>query len=273
MILFFLKEPGTIYAVETDRQLHDLDINKLTWLFSGAVFTNKSEINGNYTGPRREMITPWSTNAVEITQNMGIAGIKRIEEFRSADNENRPQQASVSGGSAPTAFASADGNAKPLFDPMLQRLYHGLDGNIFVIDKDPDEVILIDDIEEYNRQEGLALSNEEISYLNSVSSQINRKLTDSEIFGFSQVNSEHCRHKIFNGIFVIDGKEKPYSLFQLIRQTTEANPNRVVSAYKDNCAFLKGPVARQFAPASQDRPDWFEVKDVRDGSFTQGGDS
>ena len=262
MIQFFRKKSGIIYAVETDNQLHDLDINKLTWLFGGAVFTNKPEIDGNFTGPRREMITPWSTNAVEITQNMGIAGIKRIEEFKSAEQEDNHLPTSASGDSAPTADAHENGNDKPLFDPMLQRLYHGLNQKIFTIDKDPDDVILIDDIEEYNRQEGLALSNEEISYLMEVSSKIKRKLTDSEIFGFSQVNSEHCRHKIFNGLFVIDGKEKPYSLFQLIRQTTEANPNRVVSAYKDNCAFLKGPVARQFAPANQDRPDWFEVKDV-----------
>jgi phosphoribosylformylglycinamidine synthase len=262
MILFFRKTSGIIYAVETDRQLHNQDINKLTWLFGGAVFTNSTEISGRYTGPRREMITPWSTNAVEITQNMGITGIKRIEEFKSAELEDNPQPASVSGDSVPTNIGKINGKAKPVYDPMLQRLYHGLGQDIFVIDKDPDDVILIDDIEEYNSQEGLALSSEEIAYLKGVSIQINRKLTDSEIFGFSQVNSEHCRHKIFNGLFVIDGREKPFSLFQLIRQTTEANPNRVVSAYKDNCAFLKGPTARQFAPVNQDRPDWFEIKDV-----------
>ncbi|MFO7923248.1 MAG: phosphoribosylformylglycinamidine synthase [Bacteroidales bacterium] len=236
MILFFRNHTGTIYAVEAEQHLNRVDINKLTWLFGGAVSIDLPEIEGTFIGPRREMITPWSTNAVEITQNMGITGIKRIEEFYPSKD---PQH----------------------YDPMLQHIYRNLKQDIFVIEKDPDPVVLIDDIAVYNRQEGLALSDGEISYLEDVSRQIGRKLTDSEIFGFSQVNSEHCRHKIFNGLFVIDGEEKPHSLFQLIRQTTQANPNRVVSAYKDNCAFLLGPVARQFAPARQDRPDWFEVKD------------
>ena len=92
------------------------------------------------------------------------------------------------------------------------------------------------------------MSDEEIEYLNGVSNKIGRPLTDSEVFGFSQVNSEHCRHKIFNGTFVIDGEEKPSSLFKLIKETSKKNPNDIVSAYKDNVAFLKGPVVEQFAP-------------------------
>lgn len=86
-------------------------------------------------------------------------------------------------------------------------------------------------------------------------------MTDSEVFGFSQVNSEHCRHKIFNGTFVIDGKEMPSSLFKLIKKTSEANPNDIVSAYKDNVAFLKGPKAVQFAPKTADKPDFYEEKE------------
>ena len=96
------------------------------------------------------------------------------------------------------------------------------------------------------------MSDEEVDYLNSLAEKLGRKLTDSEVFGFSQVNSEHCRHKIFNGVFVIDGQEQPVSLFKLIRKTSETNPNSIVSAYKDNVAFLKGPVVQQFAPK---RPD------------------
>jgi phosphoribosylformylglycinamidine synthase len=237
MIQFFRTSQGKVYAVETNQSLNRIDTDKLIWLFGNAVYLSAPDIEGDFTGPRREMVTPWSTNAVEITQNMGITGITRIEEFTPSDEDSK-------------------------YDPMLQRKYRGLTQDIFVIRKDPDPVISIDDIEAYNRQEGLALSPEEISYLEEVSTKIGRRLTDSEIFGFSQVNSEHCRHKIFNGLFVIDGEEKPYSLFQLIKQTTQENPNRVVSAYKDNCAFLKGPVARQFAPARQDKADWFMVSDV-----------
>ncbi|MFN7329053.1 MAG: phosphoribosylformylglycinamidine synthase, partial [Bacteroidota bacterium] len=107
----------------------------------------------------------------------------------------------------------------------------------------------------------LALSEEEITYLNEVSWKLGRKLTDSEVFGFSQVNSEHCRHKIFNGTFVIDGVEKEMTLFQLIKKTSKENPNQIVSAYKDNVAFIKGPRVEQFAPERQDVPDFFKIED------------
>ena len=265
MILFFRNPTDTIYAVETPEPLNGADINKLTWLFGGAAFLKAKRIEGKFTGPRREMVTPWSTNAVEITQNMGISGISRIEEFVQYDTRHGKPSPSKSVAQSPARVAGLsefpDDN-QPHYDPMLQRLYDGLDQEIYHISRDPDPVFYIDDIESYNRQEGLALSAEEIAYLVEASARLGRKLTDSEIFGFSQINSEHCRHKIFNGKFIIDGMEQPWSLFQMIKQTTSENPNRVVSAYKDNCAFLQGPVSRQFAPVRQDRPDWFETRDV-----------
>ena len=237
MILFFQSPDQKIIATQVANMLSKADIDKLTWLYSGAVFVDKDTLNGWHVGPRKEMITPWSTNAVEITQNMGIDGITRIEEY----------------------FPVADENAG--FDPMLQRMYNGLNQQIFTINKKPEPIIYIDNIAEYNQQEGLALSDDEIEYLNDVSRNIGRKLTDSEVFGFSQVNSEHCRHKIFNGTFVIDGEEKESSLFQLIKRTSKENPNFLVSAYKDNVAFIQGPVVEQFAPKTQDKPDFFEISD------------
>lgn len=239
MILFFKKEDAGIIAVDAAKALESQEIEKLNWLFSGATHTEKSEIEGWFIGPRREMITPWSTNAVEITQNMGMTGILRIEEFFVAEGENAEH------------------------DPMLQRIYSKLDQNIFTIDKQPEPIIYIDDIEAYNQQEGLALSADEVKYLNEVSEKIGRKLTDSEVFGFSQVNSEHCRHKIFGGKFIIDGEEKEDSLFGLIKKTSETNPNKLVSAYKDNVAFNEGPEIEQFAPASGDKPDFFDVKKIK----------
>lgn len=237
MILFFEGTGGKVIAVGTKEILNNNNLEKLTWLFNGATFSSSEKIDGVFVGPRREMVTPWSTNAVEITQNMGVFGIQRIEEFTRVEDE------------------------KADHDPMLQRIYTSLDQKIFTIEKNPDPVMLIDDIAAYNKQEGLALSDEEIQYLEELQGKLGRELTDSEIFGFSQVNSEHCRHKIFNGIFIIDGKEKKQSLFQLIKLTTKENPNRVVSAYKDNCAFLQGPVVEQFAPYTQNKPDYFRVKD------------
>ncbi len=238
MIHFFQTSDRHIYAVQSGRALADEDIQKLTWLFSGAQLLPAQMVEGAFIGPRREMITPWSTNAVEITQNMGIDGIVRIEEF----------------------VPSAPGGEH---DPMLQRCYdNGLGQDIFTIDKQPDPIVYIDDIAAYNEQEGLALSTEEIAYLNSVSEKLGRKLTDSEVFGFSQVNSEHCRHKIFGGKFIIDGEEKPDSLFALIKKTSATNLNRLVSAYKDNVAFNEGPVIEQFAPRRGDTSDFFRTKKI-----------
>ncbi len=236
MILFFRKA-NIIYAVDARKSLPAADIAKLTWLFSEAKQLDAEVLNGIFIGPRREMITPWSTNAVEITQNMGLEGIARIEEFEVVKSEDAP------------------------YDPMLRRMYRSIDQDIFTIRKQPDPVIYIDDIAAYNQQEGLALSDEEMAYLNELSRRIGRKLTDSEVFGFSQVNSEHCRHKIFNGLIIVDGEEMPSTLFGLIKKTTKTNPGRVVSAYKDNCAFLQGPVVEQFAPASPDTADYYGIKD------------
>src|SRR5690606_6467385 len=85
----------------------------------------------------------------------------------------------------------------------------------------------------------------------------------SEVFGFSQVNSEHCRHKIFNGTFIIDGVEKQGSLFSLIKKTSRENPNEIVSAYRDNVAFIRGPVITQFAPKTPHQPDFYVKKPFR----------
>ncbi|MBB3187887.1 phosphoribosylformylglycinamidine synthase [Microbacter margulisiae] len=236
MILFFQKDDfHPLYAVGASRPLDAEAIQKLKWLFDNAVLLDQQEITGHFVGPRREMITPWSTNAVEITQNMGIDGIFRIEEF-----------AVVREGAA--------------FDPMLQHEYDKLDQELYTILKSPDPIRYIDDIESYNKSEGLALNDDEIAYLNAISKKIGRSLTDSEVFGFSQVNSEHCRHKIFNGKFILDGQEKESSLFQLIKKTSQTNPNHLLSAYHDNVAFNVGPHIEQFAPASNDKPDFFEVK-------------
>ncbi len=237
MIVFFRASGATLYAVATSQPFGIQDYEKLIWLFGGGKPLAEQALSGFFIGPRKEMITPWSTNAVEITQTMGIAGIARIEEFVEVKSESVAH------------------------DKMLQRLYKGLDQELFTIHHTPEPIFEIDDIKAFNEKEGLALSQEEIDYLNDVSWELGRKLTDSEVFGFSQVNSEHCRHKIFNGTFIIDGEEKPSTLFQLIKKTSKENPNYIVSAYKDNVAFIKGPRVEQFAPATGDKPDYFEVTD------------
>ncbi|WP_418263430.1 phosphoribosylformylglycinamidine synthase [Flavobacterium faecale] len=237
MIHFFENQSKTVYAVQTQNEISAQDISKLNWLFANANKIEKSALTDFFVGPRATMITPWSTNAVEITQNMGIPGIIRIEEFH------------------PVTVDFTD------FDPMLSQKYFELNQDIFTINIEPEGILEIDDIAAYNKQEGLALSTEEEEYLNNLATKLGRKLTDSEIFAFSQANSEHCRHKIFNGTFVIDGEEKETSLFKLIKKTSQEHPGDIVSAYKDNVAFVKGPKVQQFAPKSADKADFYETKD------------
>ncbi len=236
MIHFFGNVNSKVFAVQTTEELSTETISKLNWLFGNKPKIEQASIDAFFVGPRAAMITPWSTNAVEITQNMGIIGITRIEEFEAI----------------PEDFSD--------FDPMISEKYNGLNQESFTINIQPESILQIEDISAYNKQEGLALSNEEIEYLESVSKKIGRPLTDSEVFGFSQVNSEHCRHKIFNGRFIIDGIEKPTSLFKLIKETSKQNHNHIVSAYKDNVAFIKGPKVEQFAPKRADIPDFYTIK-------------
>ena len=238
MILFFKTLNEHVIATEIDHQPSQQEINELSWLYGDATCLAEQVLPGFYVGPRREMITPWSTNAVEITQNMSLSGISRIEEY------------------FPVSSEDAD------HDPMLQRMYHGLDQEVFTVNHQPEPIKYIDNLEEYNEQEGLALSPEEIEYLHKIEAQNGRPLTDSEIFGFAQINSEHCRHKIFGGTFIIDGKEMESSLFAMIKKTTKENPGKILSAYKDNVAFAQGPVIEQFAPKDQSTADYFRVEDI-----------
>ncbi|MBR6926164.1 MAG: phosphoribosylformylglycinamidine synthase, partial [Bacteroidaceae bacterium] len=239
MIRFFsVPQSGTVIAVEADHVFTSEELQALCWLFGEATAISEDQVEGWYAGPRREMITPWSTNAVEITQNMNLKGISRIEEY------------------FPISGAEAE------IDTMLQRRYNGLNQQLFNVDIKPAPIQFISDLEAYNEAEGLALSAEEIDYLHTVEQQLGRSLTDSEVFGFAQINSEHCRHKIFGGVFIIDGKPMPSSLFAMIKRTTQKHPGRIISAYKDNVAFAAGPTVEQFAPQAHHTSDYFVIKDI-----------
>ena len=240
MIQYFPTSTMTVYAVQTTKQLSAETLSKLHWLFATKQPDStlpKDSLTGTFIGPRAAMVTPWSTNAVEITQNMGIEGLVRIEELLHVDSNYSD------------------------FDPMISQRFENPGQDIFTVNITPESIKNIEDIACYNQQAGLALNAEEVTYLENLSKKLGRPLTDAEVFGFSQVNSEHCRHKIFNGTFIIDGKEKPSSLFKLIKKTSAEFPNDIVSAYKDNVAFIKGPKAEQFAPKSPEKPDYYQTSD------------
>ncbi len=238
MIYFFGNQNRIVYAVKAKQELSAENTSKLVWLFGNQPIIKQASIDAFFVGPRAAMLTPWSTNAVEITQNMGINNLERIEKFEAvAENDNH-------------------------FDPMISQKYTSLNQAIFTFPIQPKPILEIQDIAAYNQKEGLALSTEEIEYLEQLSKKLKRPLTDSEVFGFSQVNSEHCRHKIFNGTFIIDGEEKEASLFQLIKETAKQNPNTIVSAYKDNVAFIKGPKIEQFAPQVAEKASFYTTKSI-----------
>ena len=237
MLLFFGDSAAKVFVVEISSPITSQNINKLKWLFGDSPQIKNPTITGNFVGPRANMISPWSTNAVEITQNMGIKEILRIEEYLNK-------------------------NTVEIIDPMLAIEIDGLNQNLFTVNIKPKKVLQVQNIDAYNQKEGLALNSDEIKYLKNLAKSLKRPLTDSEVFGFSQVNSEHCRHKIFNGEFIIDGKIQESSLFNLIKKTSKENPNTIVSAYKDNVAFIEGPRIEQFAPESPERPSRYVKKNI-----------
>ncbi|MFL2607090.1 MAG: phosphoribosylformylglycinamidine synthase [Flavobacteriaceae bacterium] len=238
MVSFFESSEKNIFAVQSNKPISELHCNKLQWLFGNSKKLKEKSIVNNFIGPRSSMISPWSTNAVEMCENMGIDGIARIEKYFYEENSN---------------FS---------FDPMTNEKFKCLDQNIFKLNVIPQQILEIKDISKYNLEEGLALSQDEIEFLNHVVKKIGRNLTDSEVFGFSQVNSEHCRHKIFNGTFIIDNEEKKESLFSLIKKTSKLNSKNLVSAYKDNVAFIMGPKITQFAPKNSGFSDYYESRKI-----------
>jgi phosphoribosylformylglycinamidine synthase len=236
MILFFGDPKLKVFAVKVSVELSFEDIKKLSWVLESD-FIELNEISEKFIGPKSSMITPWSTNAVEITRNMGVKNIDRIEVFINHKISEK-------------------------FDKMINQEYQNLNQHIFDNNSVPDRIHLIQNISEYNDEQGLALDDFEISYLENLSKKLGRKLSDSEVYGFSQVNSEHCRHKIFNGKFIIDGEEKDESLFDLIKLTSKKNKNFIVSAYSDNVAFINGPVITQFQPREADKSSYFIKKKI-----------
>ena len=238
MIHFFKSFDNNIFAVKSKSNLSKNNLKKLEWLFGDSAYVPSKKINEKYIGLRASMISPWSTNAVDICINMGISEIERIEEYIFFENYTKD------------------------FDPMLNEKFDFLDQNLFNVNSEVKPIIEIENINDYNISEGLSLSADEINFLENVSKQINRKLTDSEVFGFSQVNSEHCRHKIFNGKFIINDIEKKSSLFSMIKKTSKFNSKYLVSAYKDNVAFINGPKILQFSPKNSSKSDFYHLKEI-----------
>lgn len=192
---------------------------------------------GFFVTPRKATISPWSSKATDIFLNCGIDCVLRVERgihfvIKDAEGNNLEPEALNEG-------------LHLLHDPMTEGIYLELDD--FFESPDPssfETIPLLEDgieaLEKANVERGLAMSEAEIDYLYEAYSKIERNPTDVELVMFSQVNSEHCRHKIFNADWVIDGTPSTHSLFQMIRNTYKENPEGVCTAYSDNSGVLQG---------------------------------
>ena len=200
--------------------------------------------------PRIGTISPWSSKATDIARNCGLSGVSRIERgcaytVEYADNADNA-------GGAPAV--PRDAIAARLHDRMTETVLAGPEDAVQLFQHVAPRALARVGVraqgraalEDANGALGLALSADEIDYLLEAYRALGRDPTDTELTMFAQANSEHCRHKIFNADWVVDGEPMPRSLFQMIRETERANPAGTVSAYSDNAAVMEGRVVQRF---------------------------
>ncbi len=202
--------------------------------------------------PRAGTISPWSSKATDIVHNCGLNSIARIE-------RGQVIWLDVSRELTPAERAKVEAL---IHDRMVEQVFDSPEKAAVLFDHHaPDPLVEIDisggaheALSEANTELGLALSADEIEYLAENYSRLGRNPTDVELMMFAQANSEHCRHKIFNADWVIDGEPREETLFGMIRNTYKHNPEGVLSAYKDNASVFRGHTTQRFAtdPASRD---------------------
>ncbi len=198
--------------------------------------------------PRIGTISPWSSKATDILHDCGFA-ISRVERALACELDRAPQPGSA-------AWQAVSGI---LHDPMTQSILTSLSGFDSLFDVGSvlplDRIVLGGDahgaLEAANRRLGLALAADEIDYLAENYAALGRDPTDAELMMFAQANSEHCRHKVFNAEYTIDGQKQPLSLFAMIRNTHKQSPAHTLSAYKDNAAVIAGHAAERFFADAQ----------------------
>jgi phosphoribosylformylglycinamidine synthase len=194
--------------------------------------------------PRLGTISPWASKATELLHGAGLP-VKRVERGTRIDLAGWPQDA-----------ATQAAVAKLLHDPMTQSLLSDRDAAaaLFVVPaRGALERIPLAQLEAANVRLGLALADDEIEYLRARFGELGRDPADVELMMFAQANSEHCRHKIFNASWTIDGRDQPVSLFKMIKHTHAQTPEHTLSAYSDNAAVVEGHDTRRFRPDAQTR--------------------
>ncbi|MDA9642626.1 phosphoribosylformylglycinamidine synthase [Nitrosomonadales bacterium] len=208
--------------------------------------------NAIFIGPRIGTISPWSSRATDIVQQCGI-DILRIERIKTISF--------VSSSGKPLSKRDKEAIGQLLYDRMTESIFIDQDDiNKLFIHHNPrplNHIDIIDkgiyELHDFNETQGLALSDDEIDYLFKYFSSENRNPSDAELMMFAQANSEHCRHKIFNASWIIDGKEQSDSLFSMIRNTHKISPKKTIVAYSDNSSIIEGSVINRFYPDMNDK--------------------
>ncbi|MCW8983408.1 MAG: phosphoribosylformylglycinamidine synthase, partial [Gammaproteobacteria bacterium] len=235
-----------VHFVEVEEQLTDDELKVLEQLLHYGPKREVTEVSGELmlVLPRVGTISPWSTKATDIAHNCGLTAIARLErgiayyiEGKLSVEERELVSAMVHDRMIEMVFNTLE-DAERLFvthKPMPMRQVDILDGGV-------------EELKRANSEWGLALAPDEIDYLVENFTALGRNPSDTELMMFAQANSEHCRHKIFNADWVIDGKEEERSLFGMIRNTHHKNPGKTLSVYKDNSAVIEGFDAGRFYP-------------------------
>ncbi len=228
MLLFLSGSPVTgknaefLHIAEISQDLTPEELKKLETLLNSQLGALNSQLIA--VAPRVGTISPWSSKATEILHICGLSAVIRIERA--------------------VLWASPK---EVCFDRMTQQIFHSKEELAALFThKEPKPLNRITDLEKANLELGLALSKEEIDYLTEKFAELGRSPSDVELMMFAQANSEHCRHKIFNAEWEINGKKQDLSLFQMIKNTYKCSPNGILSAYKDNAAVMEGFEAGRF---------------------------
>ncbi len=236
-----------VHFVHLREALDGHETELLAQLLTYGPRTEKQAIEGRLlvVAPRPGTISPWSSKATDIAHNAGLGRIHRLERGVAYHIEGEFERDLV---------------LPHLADRMVETVFDALDeAAVLFSEHQPRSLQTVDvlsggqaALQVANRQLGLALADDEIDYLVENFRTLARNPSDVELMMFAQANSEHCRHKIFNASWTLDGEPQSRSLFKMIKNTNEQAGDNVLSAYSDNAAVVRGPVAGRFYPAPQD---------------------
>jgi phosphoribosylformylglycinamidine synthase len=233
-----LTDSRWLYFVDSERALAPADLARISGILQASPASTEPRPAAPWVLPRLGTRSPWSTKATEILRGAGLDVVRVERGVSYALNAPLPALA---------------GLATLLHDPMTQSLVTEgarLAGLFAAQAPARAERIAPSVLAAANQRLGLALSDDEIEYLQARFAELDRAPSDAELMMFAQANSEHCRHKIFNASWRIDGEDKAISLFGMIRNTQKVSPQLTLSAYKDNAAVVEGFAARRFAAGS-----------------------